>query len=253
MRKYFFIFLLFLSFVPCAFAVGCVSDYELEINANAPIMIGENEYYSLAEAIAKADDGDAILVFDDVAESRNNEYVKPLTSAVVAGDVYVAYEINKPLVIKGVGNGSNQPKINGSFLINLSDQNYLENSVTIDNLEIVHGYMNIDNNVVNEKFAVGVRVFDGSANVVNNYMHTISHVDDEQIQKNNLPLTYGLMLSRPLESDMMGGVLRYDITGNRFGEYHNNKDYAFSSPVSIIEMHEDLGNFAPAILNTKSS
>jgi len=253
MRKYFFICMVFCLSISSLIFVGCVADYDIDGQVTAPIKIGDDEYTSLAEAIAKANDGDAILVFDDVIENRDNKHVKALSSAALGDDVYVAYEINKPIVIKGVSADGGKPQINGCFLVNLGDEKYKDNSVTIDNLEIKHGYMSTVDDSVNQNFMVGIRVLDGSVNVVNNNIHAIAHIDDETILENDLSLTYGLMMSRPRESKVSGETMHYDIKGNVFGEYKNTKDWSFASPFLIVENFEDLGDFSPSIVNTKSN
>ena len=250
MRRYFFILSIFLVFSMFVFT-GC--EINFSSNETAKIKIGETEYNSLAEAIYKAQAGDAILIFNDFNENIENEYVKALSHAEVGDDVYVAYEINKPLVIKGVIQKTKRPKVKGTFLINIGEEKYKDNSVTVDNLEIEHGYVSYSDQSINEDFVVGVRVFDGSANIVNNDIHTISQLNDEEIKNKDLSLCYGVMLSRPNESELMGETFHYEIIDNKLGEYVNSKDGAFAAPLIILENSQGVGAFMPAIINTKAS
>ena len=84
------------------------------------------------------------------------------------GNVYVSYVINKPLTIKGVDNNGRNPKIYGTFKCELIDSEYKENSVTIDNLDIIHGYVGGENREINSGFMNAIEVSSGSANIVNN-------------------------------------------------------------------------------------
>ena len=153
MRRYFFIFIIIFSIIFCV--VGC-SSYESKNGQN--IMIGETEYGSISSALASSDVGDTILVYDDVKESSVDEFNDGFEREVLDDNTYVAYEIDKPLTIKGVLKNGERPKVYGAFIIELSDKKFEDCHVTIENLEIVHDYVSLNNAVKNESFSSGVKV-----------------------------------------------------------------------------------------------
>ena len=249
MRRRFFVFLTIMCTLVIINLCGCTT---YNMNNNANIMIGDMGYNSLAEAIRCANDGDTILIFDDVFETEEN--IEGEVYAVFNDNVYVAYNITKPLVIKGVDKDNGElPKIYGTLSIDIGKEEYKDNSVTIDNLSIEHGYMSLTDDGVNQPFMVGVRVIDGSANLVGNDIHQARIINDDIIRSNNLSLCYGVVLSRQKESKLVGENLCYDISKNTFGLYSNKKDDSYSCPFLIVQNYQDNGSFEPAIINTKSN
>ena len=250
MRKYFFIAIIFL-FCSCFFIACDNSDIAGKYD-NSLVQIGETKFDSLAEAINHSEDGDTILIFNDIEENSNSVELETYTKSELDNKLYVAYEINKPLTIKGVSNNGGLPKVYGSFLITLSDEKYKDSFVTIENLEIIHDYVSETDANQNEKFTAGVRVIEGSSNIVDNYIHMSKEIGDDIIENYDLPLYYGIMLSRPKESKLADESFDYDISDNKFGDYKNKKDLSYSSAFMIVENVDDVGDFAPNKLNTAS-
>jgi len=247
MRKYFFIIiLLFISTM-----IFCACSSGAEYNEKAMVKIGDTEYNSLAHAIEEAEDGETILIFNDTVESDKN--LPNLTTASVDGLVYTVYEINKPLTIKGVIKDGKKPIVHGSFHLNIANDEYKENSITIENLEIVHGCINTTDNELNEKFSIGIHVISGSANIVENDIHLNKKLTNDEVQNYDLPLCYGIVLSRPKDSMILDQSFTYEISENRFGDYSNIKDNVFASAFSIVQNYEDLGSFSPSKLNREST
>lgn len=248
MRKYFFI-TLFLLFFPLLVA-GCSNKENVE---TAVIKIGEVEYNSLAEAIASAEENDTILIFNNVKENLDNKYLDVLEVASINNNSYVAYEIDKPLTIKGVSQFGKKPKIYGSFLINVAKPDKVEVPVTIDNLDITHDYISTIDDTLNEKFTCGVRVIDGAANIVNNDIKMGKQIENSVIEKNDLSLYYGVMLSRPKDSENSTKALNYEINNNNFGVYNSSKNDITNSAFLIVQNYQDIGPFSPSRINGASN
>jgi len=248
MRKYFFMLLL-IVIVPILLT-ACSSDNELR--ESAIVKIGETEFNSLSEAVVSSEVGDTILVYNDVKEDISANSLQNFKCYESNDNVYVAYEIKKPLTIKGVIQNGDRPKVYGSFFIELSDEKFKDSHITIENMEIIHDYVSINNNEINEQFSAGVRVVNGSANIVDNYIHMSKDLSDDIIQSVDLPLFYGIMMSRPLESELSDISFNYDIINNMFGEYRNQKGGSYSGAFIINENSEGVGEFFPSKINTAS-
>ena len=242
MWKYFFI--ISLIFSPLLFFYGCYDSNNCDCEKSI-IKINDVEFDSLAEAISVADAGETILVYNDVNEVEHDTYL----NRKVNDKIYTVYEIEKPITIKGVDIDGSKPKVYGSFIINLNDSKYQDCHITIENLDITHDYVSLTDPIANELFSSAIRVLDGSLNLVDNNIHMAKSIHDEIIENNDLPLFYGLTMSRPIESENKEKSYTYDIKWNTFGLYSNIKDDVYSSAFRMLENNDEFGKFSPAKIN----
>ena len=163
------------------------------------IGIGETNYNTLSEAIAAANTGDVIKVYDDITENEGN----------------IKYIIDKAITVSGVIVGGVKPVINGTFAIDINGVSDGTDVVTIENLEIVHNGVYVkDGWTQDTKGAVVLQ--DGGITLKNNYIHL---VNPAPANVSNSPS--GLQLSRRGASVSTGAIT---VSGNTFGAYPKYSD-----------------------------
>ena len=163
------------------------------------ISIGETNYNTLSQAIAAANTGDVIKVYDDITENEGN----------------IKYIIDKAITVSGVIVGGVKPVINGTFAIDINGVSDGTDVVTIENLEIVHNGVYVkDGWTQDTKGAVVLQ--DGGITLKNNYIHL---VNPAPANVSNSPS--GLQLSRRGASVSTGAIT---VSGNTFGAYPKYSD-----------------------------
>ena len=163
------------------------------------ISIGETNYNTLSQAIAAANTGDVIKVYDDITENEGN----------------IKYIIDKAITVSGVIVGGVKPVINGTFAIDINGVSDGTDVVTIENLEIVHNGVYVkDGWTQDTKGAVVLQ--DGGITLKNNYIHL---VNPAPANVSNSPS--GLQLSRRVASVSTGAIT---VSGNTFGAYPKYSD-----------------------------
>ena len=163
------------------------------------IGIGETNYNTLSQAIAAANTGDVIKVYDDITENEGN----------------IKYIIDKAITVSGVIVGGVKPAINGTFAIDINGVSDGTDVVTIENLEIVHNGVYVkDGWTQDTKGAVVLQ--DGGITLKNNYIHL---VNPAPANVSNSPS--GLQLSRRGASVSTGAIT---VSGNTFGAYPKYSD-----------------------------
>ena len=163
------------------------------------IGIGETNYNTLSQAIAAANTGDVIKVYDDITENEGN----------------IKYIIDKAITVSGVIVGGVKPVINGTFAIDINGVSDGTDVVTIENLEIVHNGVYVkDGWTQDTKGAVVLQ--DGGITLKNNYIHL---VNPAPANVSNSPS--GLQLSRRVASVSTGAIT---VSGNTFGAYPKYSD-----------------------------
>ncbi len=163
------------------------------------IGIGETNYNTLSQAIAAANTGDVIKVYDDITENEGN----------------IKYIIDKAITVSGVIVGGVKPVINGTFAIDINGVSDGTDVVTIENLEIVHNGVYVkDGWTQDTKGAVVLQ--DGGITLKNNYIHL---VNPAPANVSNSPS--GLQLSRRGASVSTGAIT---VSGNTFGAYPKYSD-----------------------------
>ena len=163
------------------------------------IGIGETKYNTLSQAIAAANTGDVIKVYDDITENEGN----------------IKYIIDKAITVSGVIVGGVKPVINGTFAIDINGVSDGTDVVTIENLEIVHNGVYVkDGWTQDTKGAVVLQ--DGGITLKNNYIHL---VNPAPANVSNSPS--GLQLTRRGASVSTGAIT---VSGNTFGAYPKYSD-----------------------------
>ena len=163
------------------------------------IGIGETNYNTLSQAIAAANTGDVIKVYDDITENEGN----------------IKYIIDKAITVSGVIVGGVKPVINGTFAIDINGVSDGTDVVTIENLEIVHNGVYVkDGWTQDTKGAVVLQ--DGGITLKNNYIHL---VNPAPANVSNSPS--GLQLTRRGASVSTGAIT---VSGNTFGAYPKYSD-----------------------------
>ena len=163
------------------------------------ISIGETNYNTLSQAIAAANTGDVIKVYDDITENEGN----------------IKYIIDKAITVSGVIVGGVKPVINGTFAIDINGVSDGTDVVTIENLEIVHNGVYVkDGWTQDTKGAVVLQ--DGGITLKNNYIHL---VNPAPANVSNSPS--GLQLTRRGASVSTGAIT---VSGNTFGAYPKYSD-----------------------------
>ena len=163
------------------------------------ISIGATNYDTLSEAIAAANTGDVIKVYDDITENEGN----------------IKYIIDKAITVSGVIVGGVKPVINGTFAIDINGVSDGSDVVTIENLEIVHNGVYVkDGWTQDTKGAVVLQ--DGGITLKNNYIHL---VNPAPANVSNSPS--GLQLTRRGASVSTGAIT---VSGNTFGAYPKYSD-----------------------------
>ena len=164
------------------------------------IGIGETNYNTLSQAIAAANTGDVIKVYDDITENEGN----------------IKYIIRKALTISGAyGATGVKPVIKGTFAVDINGISDGSDVVTIENLEIVHNGVYVkDGWTQDTKGAVVLQ--DGGITLKNNYIHL---VNPAPANVSNSPS--GLQLSRRGASVSTGAIT---VSGNTFGAYPKYSD-----------------------------
>ena len=163
------------------------------------IGIGEINYDTLSEAIAAANTGDVIKIYDDNTENEGN----------------IKYIIDKAITVSGVIVGGVKPVINGTFAIDINGVSDGTDVVTIENLEIVHNGVYVkDGWTQDTKGAVVLQ--DGGLTLKNNYIHL---VNPAPANVSNSPS--GLQLTRRGTSVSTGAIT---VSGNTFGAYPKYSD-----------------------------
>ncbi len=211
MKKLFKISVCFcLVLLACTLFSGCKTD-SVSGKKNFKAMINGVNFNSLTEAVSNAKTGDVIKVYDDLPDHKN----------VV---------IDKPLTIKGVISSKQvKPKFYGSLTVVLDGE---EDSVSIEDIDIVHDGVDADGQANNTK--IGVNLIDGGINMKS------SRVGLDEASQPDKDAT-GMIISRKLGSKNSMPIV---VEGNEFGAYKtNNKDL---SGALIIKRG---GNFQKINLN----
>ncbi len=205
-------FSLYLILIFCSTLILPSCDSKSEINNNhQKAMINDVNYTSLTEAVKNAKSGDTIEIRNDIKDNKN----------VV---------ITKPVTLKGISS-SNQtkPKFYGSLTIDLDGN---EDSVTIENLEIIHDGTN--KNGLNNDTTVGINLIDGGLILKSNIigLSSLENADNS---------ASGLVISRSSNSENTMPII---IKGNNFETYLANEN----SSAVIIKRNKD-GEFQNITVN----
>lgn len=162
-------------------------------NETQAVKIQNVTFSSLSEAVENAKENDTIKIYDDISDNKN-------------------IEIKKPLKILGVKNQNNiRPKFFGSFTIDMEHEN---DSVTIENLDIVHEGR-IENSKQNNTL-VGINIIDGGAVLSNNKISL-------QNEQNADTGASGVVVSRKINSV---NTMPFSIKGNSFGNYKSSENFS---------------------------
>ena len=175
-------------------------DGTYRVESGYVVTVGSVKYDTLSAAIAAANTGDVIKVYDDITENEGN----------------IKYIIRKALTISGAyGATGVKPVIKGTFAVDINGISDGSDVVTIENLEIVHNGVYVkDGWTQDTKGAVVLQ--DGGITLKNNYIHL---VDPAPANVSNSPS--GLQLSRRGASVSTGAIT---VSGNTFGAYPKYSD-----------------------------
>ena len=187
------------AYLPKGYACNKDENGIYNVKGGYTISIGETNYNTLSQAIAAANTGDVIKVYDDITENEGN----------------IKYIIDKAITVSGVIVGGVKPVINGTFAIDINGVSDGTDVVTIENLEIVHNGVYVkDGWTQDTKGAVVLQ--DGGITLKNNYIHL---VNPAPANVSNSPS--GLQLSRRVASVSTGAIT---VSGNTFGAYPKYSD-----------------------------
>ena len=175
-------------------------DGTYRVESGYVVTVGSVKYDTLSAAIAAANTGDVIKVYDDITENEGN----------------IKYIIRKALTISGAyGATGVKPVIKGTFAVDINGISDGSDVVTIENLEIVHNGVYVkDGWTQDTKGAVVLQ--DGGITLKNNYIHL---VNPAPANVSNSPS--GLQLSRRGASVSTGAIT---VSGNTFGAYPKYSD-----------------------------
>ena len=187
------------AYLPKGYACNKDENGIYNVKGGYTISIGETNYNTLSQAIAAANTGDVIKVYDDITENEGN----------------IKYIIDKAITVSGVIVGGVKPVINGTFAIDINGVSDGTDVVTIENLEIVHNGVYVkDGWTQDTKGAVVLQ--DGGITLKNNYIHL---VNPAPANVSNSPS--GLQLTRRGASVSTGAIT---VSGNTFGAYPKYSD-----------------------------
>ena len=163
------------------------------------VAIGNVKYDTLSEAIAAANTGDVVKIYNDITENEGN----------------IKYIIDKAITVCGAFGTGIKPVVNGTFAIDINGVSDGSDVVTIENLEIVHNGVYVkDGWTQDTKGAVVLQ--DGGLTLKNNYIHL---VNPAPANVSNSPS--GLQLTRRGASVSTGAIT---VSGNTFGAYPKYSD-----------------------------
>lgn len=198
--------LCFMFILPCFAFCGCDIFYQTAI-----CKIGNQEYSSLGDAIVASKEGDVIDIYNDCL--KNNAQLS-FTSTNLNGVDYVQYIINKSITLNGIAQNYKKPKVFGSIITNLPDEN---KTITIKNIELINDYMSTETDSKNTPFLSAVRVLDGNITVQNCNIHTSNTIENSIIEQNGLSLLNGISITRNTDNKNY----HYIVRDNEIYNYQN--------------------------------
>ena len=224
---------------------GTTDYYTQTYRTDKTFTLQAEEPYSLSTVLASTNNGDSIVIKRDILKANPTSELK-------------AYIITKAITITG----SEMPKVQGVFKIQLDDQE--TDPATISGLEIEHIGWRREGNATGGSEAnderYGIHIMNGSAVITDNNIHLSNSVwtDSNRLK---FPAS-AIQLSRYSDSDT---ILTYAIYDNNFGVYPSTAsanglscvlsldiddypDAAFSNPtITVTEFNAffDVNTFDP--------